>query len=203
MRSRSRRTGSRLKARGEVELDPGLEYETLEEVADLDNLLGFKGNYMMFPLKKGNDLTDFMMIPYIDPVRPPRPGPPRQLDARGVRRVRLLPARRRSKGRFDSCGRGWRRSTASQRAGSRRRGDRRADGLAVHRGAAGRAPDPGRLQTAPSRDGREEGAGRGARAELENIRAAARLLAGEREDPSIEKKILIEGATEVIVPPEA
>ncbi len=40
-------------------------------------------------------------------------------------------------------------------------------------------------------------------AELENIRAAARLLAGEREDPTIEKKILIEGATEVIVPPEA
>lgn len=50
------------------EIDPNLEFETLEQVADLDNLLGFKGNYMMFPLKKSNVLTDFMMIPYMDGV---------------------------------------------------------------------------------------------------------------------------------------
>ena len=31
----------------------------LEEVADLDDLLGFKGNSMMFPLRKSNVLTDF------------------------------------------------------------------------------------------------------------------------------------------------
>jgi hypothetical protein len=30
--------------------------------------------------------------------------------------------------------------------------------------------------------------------ELENIRRAARILAGEREDPEIEKKIVVEGA---------
>ena len=34
--------------------------------------------------------------------------------------------------------------------------------------------------------------------ELENLRAAARLLAGEREDPSIEKKVVIEGAPSVV-----
>jgi hypothetical protein len=40
------------------------------------------------------------------------------------------------------------------------------------------------------------------KAELENVRLAARLLAGEREDPDIERKILIEGNTNgVIVPP--
>lgn len=43
-------------------------FETLEEAADLDNLLGFKGNYMLFPLKRSNLLTDFMMTPYLDPV---------------------------------------------------------------------------------------------------------------------------------------
>ena len=39
---------------------------TLVEVADLDNMLGFKGNYMIFPLKKSNIVTDLMMEPYID-----------------------------------------------------------------------------------------------------------------------------------------
>ena len=38
----------------------------LVEIADLDNLLGFKGNYMIFPLKKSNGITDLMMEPYID-----------------------------------------------------------------------------------------------------------------------------------------
>jgi hypothetical protein len=43
-----------------------VEEKTLEEVAELDSLLGFKGNYMIFPLRKSNVLTDFMMAPYID-----------------------------------------------------------------------------------------------------------------------------------------
>jgi hypothetical protein len=43
-----------------------VEEKTLAEVADLDNLLGFKGNYMIFPLRKSNVLTDFMMAPYVD-----------------------------------------------------------------------------------------------------------------------------------------
>jgi hypothetical protein len=40
--------------------------------------------------------------------------------------------------------------------------------------------------------------------EFENLRFAARLLHGEREDPTIEKKIVVEGdGTDVIVPPES
>jgi hypothetical protein len=38
----------------------------LVEVADLDALLGFKGNYMIFPMKEHNALTEFMAAPYID-----------------------------------------------------------------------------------------------------------------------------------------
>ena len=37
-------------------------------------------------------------------------------------------------------------------------------------------------------------------AELENLRLAARLLAGEREDPTIEKKVVVEGANTVVAP---
>jgi hypothetical protein len=43
-----------------------LEFAPLSQVADLDNLLGYKGNYMIFPLLESNPLTDFMMDPYID-----------------------------------------------------------------------------------------------------------------------------------------
>lgn len=43
-----------------------VETKTLAEVADLDNLIGYKGNYMIFPLLESNVLTDFMMAPYVD-----------------------------------------------------------------------------------------------------------------------------------------
>ena len=47
-------------------LDPGTDFVTLAEVADLDSPMGFKGNYMLFPLKQSNPLTDYMMTPYLD-----------------------------------------------------------------------------------------------------------------------------------------
>lgn len=37
----------------------------IHEVADIDNLLGFKGNYAIFPLKECTYITDFMMKDYI------------------------------------------------------------------------------------------------------------------------------------------
>ena len=43
-----------------------ITYKPLSEVADVGNLLGFKGNYAIFPLYQSNALTDFMMDPYID-----------------------------------------------------------------------------------------------------------------------------------------
>lgn len=56
------------KTRHSYWLNPDIEVDevTLKEVADLDNLLGYKGNYMIFPLTKSNILTDYMMAPYID-----------------------------------------------------------------------------------------------------------------------------------------
>lgn len=46
--------------------NPDISYKQLVEVADLDSLLGFKGNYMIFPLKQHNALTELMVAPYID-----------------------------------------------------------------------------------------------------------------------------------------
>ena len=39
-------------------------------------------------------------------------------------------------------------------------------------------------------------------AELENVRLAARALEGEREDPDIEKKIVVEDGGTVVIPSE-
>ena len=44
----------------------GLKDRPIEEVADLGTLLGFIGNYMVFPMKKHNALTEFMVMPYVD-----------------------------------------------------------------------------------------------------------------------------------------
>jgi hypothetical protein len=55
---------------GELKRDgagnPIVTYKQLVEVADLDTILGFKGNYMIFPLKEHNALTKFMAAPYVD-----------------------------------------------------------------------------------------------------------------------------------------
>ena len=50
----------------QTNLDPATDFVTLAEVADLDNPLGFKGNYIIYPMQQSNPLTDFMMLPYID-----------------------------------------------------------------------------------------------------------------------------------------
>ncbi len=44
----------------------GFDTKSLVEVADLDTVLGFKGNYMIFPMKEHNALTEFMAAPYVD-----------------------------------------------------------------------------------------------------------------------------------------
>lgn len=56
---------------GDVVLPPKKEDGTLEtvplyQVADIDGLLGFRANYMIFPMKKANAITDFMMEPYVE-----------------------------------------------------------------------------------------------------------------------------------------
>jgi hypothetical protein len=54
----------------DVDVVPNLTLDAtddlLEEVADLDQLLGFHGNYMVFPLKQHNPLTEFLSVPYVD-----------------------------------------------------------------------------------------------------------------------------------------
>ena len=45
---------------------PALDTIPLYQVADIDDLIGFRANYMIFPMLEANALTDFMMEPYIE-----------------------------------------------------------------------------------------------------------------------------------------
>jgi hypothetical protein len=47
-------------------LKPVVRTRPLVEVADLDSPRGYKGNYQIFPLKEHNALTEFMAAPYVD-----------------------------------------------------------------------------------------------------------------------------------------
>lgn len=49
-----------------AQLDPVKGDVALVEIADLDNPLGYKGNYLILPLRQANVLTRYMMVPYAD-----------------------------------------------------------------------------------------------------------------------------------------
>ena len=54
------------KVQATLSLEAVAETIPLGEIADLDRLLGYRGNYMIFPLKQHNVLTKFMSVPYAD-----------------------------------------------------------------------------------------------------------------------------------------
>ena len=51
---------------GTPEGEPDITYKPLVEVADLDTVLGFKANCIVFPLKAHNPITEFMAAPFVD-----------------------------------------------------------------------------------------------------------------------------------------
>ena len=182
----------------ESNLDPEQDFKTLAEIADLDNPMGFKGNYMIFPLKESNPLIDHMMMPYIDSELvlhdPDEFGnwTPKQF----TEYVACL-KENLEEPMFESV--------KEQLIGQYKRlisSNRRAEEeiivpsgslyiealLGTHKliedfKLLHRAIDVKKVQ-AEVRD-----------MELENIRAAARLLAEEREDPDVEKTIVVQGGS--------
>jgi hypothetical protein len=50
----------------EMDIPLNSEMLTLAEIADLDSPLGYKGNYMIFPMKQSNAITEYMMTPFLD-----------------------------------------------------------------------------------------------------------------------------------------
>ena len=187
-------------------LETSNQFQTLSEVADLDNLMGYKGNYMIFPLKQSNALTDFMMEPYRDPhtvLKDPDESGNWTIDQfedyvcclkNNVNQQNFNKLKQGIEQKYDSLVN----SSAVQDeeiiipSGSLfiealpGKHPVLEDFKLVHR-----AIDVKKVQAEVRK------------AELENIRLAARLVTDEYEDADIEKKIVIEGDTQgTIVTPE-
>jgi hypothetical protein len=181
------------------------EHQTLEEVADLDNLLGFKGNYMMFPLKKSNILTDFMMTPYFDPTTIIRdPDPLGQWTLAEFSKYVCCLYHKLRKEEFERRFPGLKEIYLLLMNTS----DVDGDEIIVPTGSLFIEALPGAHPILEdfklmhrAVDVKKAKADVRA-AELENIRAAARILGDKLEDPNIEKKVVIQGGNGMIVSPD-
>jgi len=196
--------GSARRVRHEFYCQPliAVQDKTLIEVAELDTLLGFKGNYMIFPLRNSNVLTNFMMAPYVDSE------------------FSLLDPDALGNWSLDEFQELY--CCLKDELGSRFREVER--GLQDFYQQLLRDPlPPGELITVPTGslfiealpgehplledfkalhravDVKKVQA-EVRRTELENIRYAARIMAGEHDDPDIDKKIIVDGAGTIVTP---
>jgi uncharacterized coiled-coil protein SlyX len=180
-----------------------VERKKLSEVADLDNVLAYKGNYMVFALKENNYVTLHMMQDYLDVgdellIRDPDEQGEVSLDD-----LRELATRvnQTSPETFDALRDDFKKVLIERLTSSRKDNELVVvptsslyieclvgthplleDFKLIHR-----ALDVKKVQAEVRH------------AELENIRLAARAMRGEDEDPDIEKKIVIEGEHQVLV----
>lgn len=171
------------------------EPRALVEVADLDSYLGCKGNYMIFPMKEHNALTEFMAAPYVDEAFG-------AMDPEELSNISLddyakfiCCLHKREPEKFEALKdelTGWLKKLLADPL-------RNGDEIVVPTGSlfieslVGTYP----LLEKFKRQHREMDAFKVGeevrRAQMENLRLAARLINAEREDPDIEKKIVVQG----------
>jgi hypothetical protein len=198
----------------EGELDPDDDFVSLAEIADLDTLLGFKGNYLIFPMRQSNALTDFMMTPFVDAelgLRDPDEFgnfTPQEF----VEYARDLVAQMRKQLENNEITEEQLQEAIDQLSEQLRRllsaPNRLEDEIIVPTGSLFVEALPGahpiledfKLKHRVMDVKKVQAEVR--RLELENIRYAARILEGEREDPDIERQVVISGNGQtVVVPP--
>lgn len=178
-----------------------VETRPLVEIADVDRLIGFKGNYMIFPLKEHNPLTRYMMQDYrVDPLLgvldPDESGNVNSDDLRA-----LLSCAEQDDTLSNDDKRALRDAVCERLA----RAQIDAETVVVPTGELFVEALPGARPVLEefkllhrAIDVRRAEADLRA-VELENLRRAARIVAGERDDPEIDKNIVIHGGAGVNV----
>jgi hypothetical protein len=180
----------------------------LVDVADLDNVLAYKGNYMVFALKENNYITLHMMQDYLDVGAELLLRDPDEIGNYSIEELQNYAKAVLDK-ITDPMEKKARREEFKQMMKDRLLSPRKEneriivptnslyieclvgthplleDFKLIHR-----ALDVKKAQAEVRR------------AELENIRLAARALEGEREDPDIEKKVVIEGGQNLVIDTE-
>ncbi len=188
--------------------DVAVEERDLVEIADLDNLIGYKGNYMIFPLRVRSYLTTFMMQDYLDEAMGLRD--PDEFD--NFTTEELIDYiqcvyNRDPAGFTDQDRERFRRQLEERLTAPRRESDIvivPTDSLFIE-ALPGKHPLLEDFKLIHRAVDVKKAQAEVRRGELENLRLAARLLSGEREDPDVERKIVIERHSpdgDVIVAPE-
>jgi hypothetical protein len=183
-----------------------LPKKKLVEVADLDNVLAYKGNYMVFALKENNYITLHMMQDYLDVAEELLLRDPDELGNYSIEELQELATCVNAKEPdvFKKYRKQFKQLLMDRLTSSRKDNEfvivptkslyieclvgthpLLEDFKLIHR-----ALDVKKVQAEVRH------------AELENIRLAARALEGEREDPDIEKKIVVEKAQTVVIDTE-
>ena len=182
-----------------------LTYKPLSEVADLDNLLGFKGNYAIFPLYQSNPLTDFMMDPYIDRATGQLvdPSDPLNWSLDEFSDYVCCLKKKLTDDEFQNLLPQL--QTVYQAILTNP--TRNDDVLVVPTNSLfiEALPAEHTLLERFKLDHRmidvKKAQAEARQKELDNVRMAARILSGERGDPHIDKKILVEGGNGFVIPP--
>jgi hypothetical protein len=173
-----------------------IQWKPLVEIADLDEVLGYKGNYAIYRLKKNNYLTLHMMQDYLELSDEVKVRDPDDFANYTVDELQELA----------TCLYQHQRKTYNDHKEEIQK-------LIIERLTSGRAEDDRVIVPTPSlyiealvgthpllEDFKllhraldvKKAQGETRHAELENVRLAARALKGKDDDPDIEKKIVIE-----------
>ncbi len=169
----------------------------LSEVADADSLLGFKGNYMIFPLKESNGLTELMTTPYVDAgfrlLDPHEPGNMSRQDfARYICRLHD----QLSETQFEEVKPALREQFRRLLLSPAHAGDEivvSTDSLYIE-ALPGSSPLLEDFKLAHRAFDVVSAQEQAREASIENLRLAARLVDGNLEDPTIDKLIRVDGA---------
>ncbi|MCU0543881.1 MAG: hypothetical protein MUE44_17160 [Oscillatoriaceae cyanobacterium Prado104] len=184
----------------EVELSIPITYfrqttKKLSEVADLDNLLGYKGNYMIFPARQANYLHTYMMQDYIDPHTGGLRDPDEFSNYTTDELLEYACCLQKDAPEVFAAHREYLLNLVKKRMTTPRK---ESELVVVPTGSVYIEALPGKHPILEdfklvhrALDVKKVQA-EVRNAELENVRFAARLLEGEREDPSIDKHIVVE-----------
>jgi len=180
---------------------PDIEYKSLVEVAELDTVLGFKGNYIMFPLKKHNGLTELMAAPYVDEAFGAMD--PDQLSNVNLEELSryICCLHQEEPDEFETLKPVLNEWMKQLLADPLRNGDEiivPTDSLFIEMLPS----DKSLLEDFKLKHRQMDVMKVRAEVrqmELENVRYAARLLDGDNEDPDVDKKIVVHGNSSVIV----
>lgn len=172
----------------------------LISIADLDNPIGYKGNYIVFPLKVPTYLTTYMMSEFVDEYFGIRD--PDEFGSMTIDQITSYVSQRLADPNLSDDVKRKLRADFTRRITEARPV---TDQIIVPTGQLFIEALPGNhtlledFKLLHRVEDVKKVIAEVRHAELENLRLASRLIEGEREDPDIEKKVIVENGTDVTV----